>query len=58
MEINVTDKDLPGLYQIADNSSTKEQSKYFNGIAWYLLLLFVAAFFAYFSDGRYLFLFL
>jgi len=52
MEINVTDKDLPGLYQIADNSSTKEQSKYFNGIAWYLFLLFVAAFFAYFSDGK------
>jgi hypothetical protein len=52
MEIKVTDNDLPGLYQIADNSSIKEQSKYFNGIAWYLILLFVAALFAYLSDGK------
>lgn len=52
MGINVTDKDLPGLYQTANNSSIKEQSKYFNGIAWYLILLFVAALFAYLSDDK------
>lgn len=52
MEIIVTDKDLPGLYQIANNSSIKEQSKFFLAIAWYLILLIVAAFFAYFSDSK------
>lgn len=52
MEIKVTDKDLPGLYQTANDSSIKEQSKYFSGIAWYLILLIVAALFAYFSDGE------
>jgi hypothetical protein len=52
MEINVTDNDLPGLYQIANSSSIKEQRKYFGGIKWYLILLIVAALFAYFSDGE------
>lgn len=52
METIVTDKDLPGLYQTADNSSTKEQRKYYYGIASYLILLIVAALFAYFSDGE------
>ncbi|MCT4637306.1 MAG: DUF4231 domain-containing protein [Bacteroidales bacterium] len=50
--MKINDKDLPGLYQSADNSSIKEQKKYFNGIAWYLTLLIVAALFAYFSDGE------
>lgn len=52
MAITVNDKDLPGLYQSADNSSIKEQQKYFYGIGWYLVLLIVAALFAYFSDGK------
>ena len=52
MEIQIEDKDLPGLYQTADISSIREQSKYFNGIAWYLILLIVAAIFAFYSDGQ------
>ena len=52
MDMKVEDKDLPGLYQSADSSSIKEQNKYFNGIAWYLILLIVAALFAFFSDGE------
>ena len=52
MAIIVNDKDLPGLYQSADSSSIKEQKKYFNGIAWYLMLLIIAALFAFFSDGQ------
>lgn len=49
MAISIQDKDLPGLYQIADSSSVKWQKKYFNGIKLYLVLLFVAASVAYFS---------
>ncbi len=49
MVISIQDNDLPGLYQIADSSSVKEQKIYFNGIKLYLILLFVAASFAYFS---------
>lgn len=49
MDIKITDKELPGLYQIADSSSKKEQKKYFNGIAWYLILLIIAAFIAFYS---------
>jgi hypothetical protein len=49
MAISIQDNDLPGLYQIADSSSVKEQKIYFNGIKLYLILLFVAASFAYFS---------
>ncbi|MDA3816445.1 MAG: DUF4231 domain-containing protein [Prolixibacteraceae bacterium] len=52
MAVTVNDKDLPGLYQSANNSSIKEQKKYFKGIAWYLILLIVAALFAYFSYGE------
>ncbi|WP_167618074.1 DUF4231 domain-containing protein [Maribellus sediminis] len=52
MEINITDNDLPGLYQSANHSSIIEQKKYFNGIGWYLILLIVAALFAFFSDGE------
>ena len=51
MNINIHDKDLPGLYQSADSASIKEQKKYFKGITWYLILLIVAALFAYISDG-------
>lgn len=49
MDIEVADKDLPGLYQSADNASIREQKKYFNSIVWYLLLLIFAALFAYFA---------
>jgi hypothetical protein len=52
MDIKVTDKDLPGLYQCADSASLKEQKKYFTGIAIYLILLIVAALFAYFSNEQ------
>lgn len=52
MDINITDNDLPGLYQSANHSSIIEQKKYFNGIGWYLILLIVAALFAFFSDGE------
>lgn len=44
------DKDLPGLFQSADTASIKEQQKFFNGIFWYLILLIVAALFAFFAD--------
>ncbi|MFH7010974.1 DUF4231 domain-containing protein [Flavobacterium sp. FlaQc-52] len=48
--IKVEDKDLPGLYQTSDKASINEQKKFFNGITWYLILLIIAAIFAYFSD--------
>lgn len=48
--MEIEDKDLPGLYQSADNASIKEQKKFFNGITWYLILLIIAALFAYFAD--------
>lgn len=41
--INLDEKDFPGLYQSADKASLREQKKYFNGIATYLVLLIVAA---------------
>lgn len=44
------DKDLPGLFQSADTASIKEQQKFFKGIFWYLMLLIVAALFAFFAD--------
>lgn len=44
------DKDLPGLFQLADTASIKEQQKFFKGIFWYLILLIVAALFAFFAD--------
>lgn len=50
MDIKVTDKDLPGLYQSADETSISEQKKHINSIVWYLLLLIIASLFAYFSD--------
>ncbi len=52
MQLKILDTDLPGLCQSADSSSIKEQKKYFNGIAWYLVLLIIAALFAFFSDGE------
>ncbi|MDP3679402.1 MAG: DUF4231 domain-containing protein [Flavobacterium sp.] len=48
--IKIEDKDLPGLYQTSDTASIKEQRKFFNGITWYLILLIIAAIFAYFAD--------
>ena len=30
--MEIEDKDLPGLYQSADNASIKEQKKFFNEI--------------------------
>jgi hypothetical protein len=47
--MSIEDKDLPGLYQIADSASQKEQRKYLSSIIGYLCLLIVAALFAYFS---------
>jgi hypothetical protein len=47
MNIQIDDKDLPGLYQSANCSSLTEQKKYFSGIAWYLILLIIAALFIY-----------
>lgn len=44
------DKDLPGLFQSADTASIKEQQKFFKGVFWYLILLIVAALFAFFAD--------
>lgn len=52
METIVEDKDLPGLYQSANNSSILQQKNYFNGILFYLILLCVAALFAFYSDGE------
>ncbi len=48
--MEIEDNDLPGLYQTADNASIKEQKKFFNGITWYLILLIIAALFAYLAD--------
>ncbi len=44
------DKDLPGLFQLADAAAKKEQKKFFRGIFWYLSLLIIAALFAFFAD--------
>ena len=51
MGIKISDTDLPGLYQSANTASIKEQSKYFNGILFYIILLTIAALFAFFSDS-------
>ena len=48
--MKIEDKHLPGLYQSADTASINEQKKYFKGITWYLILLIIAALFAYFAD--------
>lgn len=47
----INEKELPGLYQCADRASGKAQKRYFNGIAWYLILLIVAAASTYYADG-------
>lgn len=47
--MNMTEQDLPGLYQSADSASIKEQKKYFSSIIWYLLLLILASLFGYFA---------
>ncbi len=51
MDIKIVDEDLPGLYQISNSESLKEQKKHFGGIGIYLILLITAALFAFFSDG-------
>lgn len=48
--IKIEDKDLPGLYQTADEASISEQKKYYNSIFWYLILLIIASIFTYFAD--------
>lgn len=48
MEIEA--KDFPGLYQSADQSSVKEQQKYFIGIGTYLVLLIIATSLTYYDD--------
>jgi hypothetical protein len=48
--MKIEDKHLPGLYQSADTASVNEQKKYFKGITWYLILLIIAALFAYIAD--------
>ncbi|MGV3459088.1 MAG: DUF4231 domain-containing protein [Flavobacterium sp.] len=50
--MNIEEKDFPGLYQCADKASMKEQKLYFRSIATYLILLILAAFFAYVEDGN------
>jgi hypothetical protein len=52
MDKIIEDKDLPGLYQSANSSSIKQQKNYFDGIMLYLILLSVAALFAFYSDGK------
>ncbi len=52
MDIAIEDKDFPGLYQAADKASSKEQKKYFVGIGLYLILLILAALFAFLSYGN------
>ena len=52
METLIEDKDLPGLYQSANNSSMLQQRNYFNGILFYLILLCAATLFAFYSDGE------
>ena len=50
MNVKITDSDMPGLYQSANNTSTTEQKKYFNSVVGYLFLLILASLFAYFSN--------
>lgn len=48
--MKIDKKDLPGLYQISDNASIKEQNNYFISIVIYLLLLIIASILAYFAN--------
>lgn len=52
MEVKIEEKDFPGLYQSANDSSIDCKERYFRGIAWYLILLLFAALFAFFADGE------
>ncbi len=47
--MKISEKEFPGLFQSADTTSIIEQKMYFVGISAYLLLLIIAALFAYFS---------
>lgn len=51
METKISDKDLPGLYQSANDASIAEQRKHFHSIFWYLFLLILASLFAFIADG-------
>lgn len=51
MEMKITDKDLPGLYQSANDASIAKQRKHFYSIFWYLFLLILASLFAFFANG-------
>lgn len=51
-KIKIEDEDMPGLYQSANITSINEQKKFFNGIMIYLILISIAAFFAFYSDGE------
>ncbi|MCW9059958.1 MAG: DUF4231 domain-containing protein [Gammaproteobacteria bacterium] len=46
-EIKVTESDMPGLYQSADQASLDAQKIYFRGLRWYLILLVCAAYISY-----------
>ena len=47
MTMSVTDKDLPGLYQAADNAAICAQKIYYRGLACYLTLLIFASYISY-----------
>jgi hypothetical protein len=49
--MEISNIDLPGLYQTADKASLREQKKYFWGIGTYLIILIVAALFAFYSSS-------
>jgi len=51
MDIKISDTDLPGLYQASNSASIREQSNYFKGIFFYIVLLTIAALFAFFSEN-------
>lgn len=48
--MEIEEKDFPGLYQCADQSSIQEQKKYFIGITAYLILLIVASILSYLDN--------
>lgn len=50
--MEITNNDLPGLYQTADRASLREQNRYFRSVAIYLILLIFAALFAFYSSNN------
>ncbi len=51
MRYSVTAKDLPGLYQSADNASICAQKIYYRSLACYLILLILASYISYGYSG-------